>query len=106
MCGGKPKHPLPHTLLFLVTPSKQHLGTKERVSPSPLHTAAAKGTECSSDTITSAPPWTSHTLEFYSRVIFSLNLKKYNVLYNLLAQNQIFVCNHFSLSNMTFSELF
>lgn len=74
----KAKHPPPHPLLFLTTPSKQHLGTKERASPSPLHTAAAKDTERSSDTTTSAPPWTSHTLDgvLFTSPLFSLNFKK------------------------------
>lgn len=43
-------------------PWKQHLGLKERASLSLLD-AVAKGTELSSDTVTSAPPWTSHTLD-------------------------------------------
>lgn len=89
-----PKHPLPRTLLFLITPPEQHLGMEERVSLSPLHTAAATDTERSSDTIASAPPHTSHTLDgvlFSSWGFLALIFKKGNVLYNMLVQNQILV---------------
>lgn len=61
--SGKAKHPVPRTL-HLVTPSKQHLGVKERTfpsPPSPLHAIPATGTACSPDT--SALPWTSHSLD-------------------------------------------
>lgn len=69
------KRPLPRTLLFLITPSEQHLGTKERAPPSPLHIAAAKDAERSPDT---SPPWTSHALDGASGTVsfFNLNFKK------------------------------
>lgn len=65
------KHPLPCTRLFLITPSKQHLGTKELVSLSPLHTAI-DSMECSSDTAASLP-CASHSLD---EVLFTVSFYK------------------------------
>ena len=83
------KHHLHRTLLFLITPSKQHLGTKERASLPPLHTAAAEDSGRSSDAIASSPPGTSHALDgalFTSSFFFlALIFQRYDVLHNILA---------------------